>query len=108
MVVRVNVVDAEPADALIRRLVEEVHAEQVCFDSARQQVCIDVAKNPDEGLVRILNVVEEWLGVTGCAPTTVEIDERSYVLEGRTSPERAWGDADRPGGDQGRPSWSTA
>lgn len=101
MVVRVNVVDAGPADALIRRLVEEVHAEQVRFDSARQQVCIEVAKNPDESLVTILSVVEEWLGVTGCAPTSVEIDERSYVLEGRTSPQWA-------GGDEGRPSWSTA
>jgi hypothetical protein len=83
VVVRVSVVHSSSAGDPIRPLGEEVEAEQVCFESARQQVCVEAAGNRDRALVRILNVVEDWLGGGGHAPTAVEIDERSYVLASR-------------------------
>jgi hypothetical protein len=80
MLVRVGVIDEDSAAGLIPLLVKEVEAERVCFETSSQQLCIEVERNPDEALVRLLNVVERWLGDGGRAPTTIEIDERSYVL----------------------------
>jgi hypothetical protein len=85
MVVRVSVVDAQSAEVLIRRLTTDTEAEDVSFDSARQQVCIDVGKNAEQALVRILSLVEEWLGDGGRAPTNVEIDAHRYVLAARAA-----------------------
>jgi len=80
VVIRVGVVDAETAGGLIPLLVQSVDAERVCFEPASQKVCIEVETNPDRTLVTILNLVEEWLGDGGHAPTHVEIDDHTYVL----------------------------
>ena len=80
MVVRVTVVDAEQAEGLIQRLRREVDAAEVVFEQARQQVRIEVEKNPDETLGEVLNLLESWLGAGGHPPTSVEIDDHSYVL----------------------------
>ena len=45
-------------------------------------MCLETGANPDRTLVQILNVVEGWLESDGRPATTVEIDERSYVLGG--------------------------
>ena len=60
MVVRVTVVDADQAAVLMQRVRREVDVELVEFEQARQQVRIDVEKNPDA--------------------TNVEIDDHRYVL----------------------------
>jgi hypothetical protein len=80
MVVRVFVVDADAAEGLMQRVLQEVDVADVYFDSASQQVQIDVEKSPDETLVEVLNLLEDWLGTGGRAPTSVEIDDRRYVL----------------------------
>lgn len=80
MVIRVGVVDTETAGGLIPLLAQAVEVEHVCFEPSSQQVCIEVETNPDRTLVTILNLVEEWLGDGGHAPTHVEIDDHSYVL----------------------------
>jgi hypothetical protein len=80
VVIRVGVVDAETAGGLIPILAQSVEAERVCFEPSSQQVCIDVERNPDQALVRVLNLVEEWLGAGGHPPTHVEIDDHTYVL----------------------------
>ena len=80
MVVRVTVVDAEQAEDLVQRLRREVDAAEVVFEQARQQVRIEVEKNPDETLGVVLSLLESWLGEGGRAPTDVEIDDRRYVL----------------------------
>lgn len=80
MVVRVTVGDAEAAAGLMQRIVREVDVEDVNFDAARQQVLIEVRKSPDETIVGILNLVENWLGSGDRAPTNVEIDDHQYVL----------------------------
>jgi predicted secreted protein len=80
MVVRVTVMDADAAAGLMARLAREVELEDVSFDVSRQQVLLEVEKNPDQTLVRILNLVEQWLGADGRAPTDVEIDDHRYVL----------------------------
>jgi len=80
MVVRVTVVDAEQAEDLVQRLRREVDAADVAFEQARQQVRIEVEKNPDETLGVVLSLLESWLGEGGRAPTDVEIDDRRYVL----------------------------
>jgi hypothetical protein len=80
MVVRVTVADTEMAVALIERLLREVDVEDVNFELDRQQVRIDVQKHPDETLVEVLNVLEDWLGEGGLPRTNVEIDEHAYVL----------------------------
>jgi hypothetical protein len=80
MVVRVTVMDAEAAAGLMQSLAREVELEEVSFDASRQQVLLEVAKCPDQTLVRILNLVEQWLGVDGREPTNVEIDDHRYVL----------------------------
>jgi hypothetical protein len=80
MVVRVTVIDADSAAGLMRRLAGEVELEEVSFDASRQQVLLGVEKNPDEAIVRILNLLEQWLGAGGRAPTDVEIDDHRYVL----------------------------
>jgi hypothetical protein len=87
MVVRVTVVDSDSAGGLIRRLVQEIEAERVRFESERQQVCIEVMRNSDQALGRILTVVEQWLGDGGRAPTDVQIDEHRYVLGAAPAPE---------------------
>lgn len=83
MVVRVTVVDNSSAGDLIRQLVHEVDAEQVRFEAERQQVCVEIVKNPDQAIGRILSIVETWLGDGDRAPTEVEIDEHRYVLGAR-------------------------
>jgi len=83
VIARISVVDTDSAGDLIRRLVQDVEAEHVCFESERQQVCVEVQRNPDHTLGKVLSVVEDWLGETGRAPTTIEIDERSYILGAR-------------------------
>ena len=80
MVVRVTVVDADQAEGLVQRVRQELDVEDVEFEQARQQVRIEVAKNPDETLGVVLNLLESWLGEGGRAPTSVEIDDRQYVL----------------------------
>jgi len=80
MFVRVTVVDADSAGGLIRELVREVDADRVCFEAATQQVCVEIDKDPDHTLVRVLNVVEAWLGSGDRAPTDVAVDDHSYVL----------------------------
>jgi hypothetical protein len=85
VVIRVGVVDPETAGGLIPLVAQEVDAERVCFEPSSQQVCIEVERNPDQTLVRILNLVEEWLGAGGHAPTRVEIDDHTYVLGAKTT-----------------------
>ena len=85
MVVRVGVTDEDSAAGLIPLLVKEVEAKRVCFESLTQQLCIEIDRNQDEAVVHILNVVERWLGDGGRAPTTIEIDEHSYVLGAQSS-----------------------
>ena len=80
MVVRVTVMDAEAAAGLMQRLAQEVELEGVSFDASRQQVLLEVEKNPDQTLGRILNLVEQWLGADDRARTDVEIDDHRYVL----------------------------
>jgi hypothetical protein len=89
MVVRVTVVDSVAAGELIQLLVQEVDAGQVRFEPDRQEVCVEIAKSPDQAIGRILSVVETWLGDGGRAPTTVEIDEHPYVLGARAPVEGA-------------------
>ena len=79
MVVRVTV-DAGAAAGLMERLGQEVELEEVSFDASRQQVRLEVERNPDRALVRILNLLEQWLGPEDRAPTDVEIDDHRYVL----------------------------
>ncbi|MGZ4256505.1 MAG: thioredoxin family protein [Gaiellaceae bacterium] len=78
-----TVLDAEAAGELVRLLVQEVDAEQVRFEPDRQQVCVEIAKSPDQAIGRILSIVEAWLEDRGRAPTDVDIDERRYVLGAR-------------------------
>jgi hypothetical protein len=80
MVVRVTVVDADQARGLVQRVRQELDVEDVEFEQARQQVRIEVEKNPDATLGVVLNLLESWLGEGGRAPTSVEIDDRQYVL----------------------------
>ena len=82
MVVRVTVVDADQAEGLVQRVRQELDVEDVEFEQAQQQVRIEVAKNPDETLGVVLNLLERWLGEGGRTPTNVEIDDRRYVLGG--------------------------
>jgi hypothetical protein len=79
VVVRVTVADVDAAGGLIQELVREVDAERVSLDSATKQVGVEVDKHPDP-LVGILNVVEAWLASGEHAPSTISVDERSYVL----------------------------
>ena len=51
MVVRVSVVDTDAAAGLMQRVRCEVTVAQVEFDPARQEVCIEIEKQPDETLV---------------------------------------------------------
>jgi hypothetical protein len=80
MVVRVSVADAEGAVELMQRVLREVDVQDVNFEYAEQRVRIDVARNPDETLVEVLNLLESWLGTGGHPPTDVEIDDHRYVL----------------------------
>ena len=80
MVVRVAVADAEQAEDLVQRVRREVGVEEVEFEQASQQVRITVDRNPDETLGVVLNLLESWLGEGARAPTSVEIDDRRYVL----------------------------
>jgi hypothetical protein len=84
MVVRVSVVEGDGAVELMQRLLQEVDVEDVNLDLARQQVRIDVGRNPDETLVEVLNLVESWLGAGGRPPTSVEIDDHRYLLGAAT------------------------
>ena len=85
MVVRVGVIDEDSAAGLIPLLVKEVDAERICFETSSQQLCIEIERKQDDAVVHILNVVERWLGDGGRAPTTIEIDEHSYVLGAQSS-----------------------
>ncbi|HEV8098216.1 MAG TPA: hypothetical protein VGP56_03650 [Gaiellaceae bacterium] len=79
-----SVVEGDGAVELMQRLLQEVDVEDVNLDLARQQVRIDVGRNPDETLVEVLNLVESWLGAGGRPPTSVEIDDHRYLLGAAT------------------------
>jgi hypothetical protein len=81
VVVRVEVKNAGSAGALIQRLLDEVEAAEVSFEAVSQCVCVDLASDPDQGVSRVLRMVEEWLADSGGIATTVDINGRSYVLE---------------------------
>jgi hypothetical protein len=80
VVVRVTVFDADSAGGLIKQLVREVDAEDVCFEPDEQRVCISVETRPEHTVGRILSVVESWLVGGGRETTNVEIDDHTYVL----------------------------
>ena len=90
MVVRVSVVDTDDcgrADA--ESPLRGGRSHQVEFDAARQEVRIeDRGKQPDETLVEVLNLLENWLGIGGRPPTSVEIDDHRYLLGAAASPRR--------------------
>jgi hypothetical protein len=80
MVVRVSVVDTDAAAGLMQRVRCEVTVAQVEFDAARQEVRIEIEQQPDETLVEVLNLLENWLGIGDRPPTSVEIDDHRYLL----------------------------
>jgi hypothetical protein len=80
MVVRVSVVAPDAAAGLMQSVRCEVTVAQVEFDAARQEVRIEIEKQPDETLVEVLNLLENWLGMGGRPPTSVEIDDHRYLL----------------------------
>lgn len=80
MMVRVSVVDAEAATSLVQQLVEEADATSVDFDVDRQEVRVELGKDPDRALVGILSLLEHWLRSVGHPPTSVAIDDHRYVL----------------------------
>ena len=80
MLVLVTVADADTATGLIEKLVGEVDAEEVRFEPEHRQVSVQLKREPDRNLGRILNAVESWLGDGGRPPATVEIDGHSYTL----------------------------
>jgi hypothetical protein len=80
MLVRVTVLDTAAATGLMERLAQEVEIERVSFDASRQQVLLEVERNPDQAIGKILNLLEQWLRDGGRAPTAVEIDDHRYVL----------------------------
>src|SRR5439155_15961536 len=69
MVIRVDVWDLSSAKSLVERLYQELDGEAVSLDTRRQQVCVDVRRNPDQTLVRALDVVESWLSASDSGPT---------------------------------------
>jgi hypothetical protein len=81
VVVRVEVGDAGSAGELIQRLLEEVEAGEVSFEVASRRVCVDLGKDPDQAVARVLRTVEDWLVDLGGIGAKVEIDGRSYALE---------------------------
>ena len=83
MLVLVAVADDETAAGLVDRLEREVVAKEIRFQDDRRRLCVNLNEEPDRNLGRLLNVVEEWLGEDGRAPTNVEIDGHSYTLGAR-------------------------
>ena len=80
MVVKVSVAETAAAEGLMQRILREVQVQDVNFVQGQQQVLIELRRNPDETLVEVLNLLENWLGASGHPPTSVEIDEHRYVL----------------------------
>ena len=83
MLVLVTVAEEETAADLADRLEREVVAKEIRFQDDRRRLCVNLNEEPDRNLGRLLNVVEEWLGEDGRAPTMVEIDGHSYTLGAR-------------------------
>ena len=83
MLVLVTVGGGETAAGLVDRLEREVVASEIHFQDDPRRVSIELEAEPDRNLGRLLNVVEEWLGEDGRAPTNVEIDGHSYTLGAR-------------------------
>lgn len=81
MLVRVEVENAGSAGELIQRLLEEVEAAEVSFEAASRRVCIELGKDPDQAVARVLRTVEDWLADLGRIAAKVDIDGRSYTLE---------------------------
>jgi hypothetical protein len=78
-------VDADSADELVERLVREVDAAEIRFQPDRRRVCIELKREPDRNLGRVLNTVEDWLGDFDRAPANIEIDGHAYVLGARVA-----------------------
>ena len=79
MQVHVTVKDSGSAGELIRMLLDEFDAANVCFDAERK-VRIEPDGNSDRALVKALGVIEEWVTAREGPPATVEVDGRSYTL----------------------------
>jgi hypothetical protein len=76
-------VAADSADELVERLVREVDAAEIRFQPDRRRVCIELKREPDRNLGRVLNTVEDWLGDCDHTPANIEIDGHAYVLGAR-------------------------
>jgi hypothetical protein len=80
VVVRVSVADAEAAVELMQSILREVDVQDVNFEDGQQQVRIDLQRNPDDGLVDVLNLLEGWLGAGSHPAANVGIDDHPYML----------------------------
>jgi hypothetical protein len=108
IVVEVTTVDADSSQYLVERIQRELGIEDVDFNAERMQVRIRVGRTPDANLVKLLDLLKEWLFVRGLAPTKVAIDEHEYLLGAVQStfteidlPQRLQAAASRPQGRQG-------
>ena len=80
ILVEVSTVEADAGLYLVERVERELGIEDVDFNAERMQVRIKVERSPDTSLLKLLNLLEEWLFVRGLAPTKVAIDDHEYVL----------------------------
>jgi hypothetical protein len=75
---KVEVPDADLADALMRRLrdfpTELTRAEE------RMQVNVTLIGNADRAIVQVLDEVDGWLVESGLQSVRVHLDERTYTL----------------------------
>jgi hypothetical protein len=77
--IRVSVMDAAGASALIRRLATLFDRGSIRYDWSRDEVRVE-SEWESRAVVRVLELVAAWLEEDGVDSTTLSIGDRSHTL----------------------------
>jgi hypothetical protein len=89
MEMRVVVPDAASATSLAERLSVAIGSERISVRRHGQEVDVQVERDTDRSVLRILDTVERWYDQAGVGSVEMWLGERSYTLA-RWVPAQTW------------------
>ncbi len=80
MEIRIVVPDTASAYALAERLIAAFGSEHISLRGDRGEVDVQIDREPEPGLVRVLDTVERWFDQARVGTVELWLGERSYKL----------------------------
>ena len=89
MEMRVVVPDAASVASLAERLKTAMGSDRISVRGDGQELGIDLERESDRGVVRVLDTVERWYDQAGVGSVEMWLGKRSYTLA-RWVPAQTW------------------